>query len=53
MLFWFLTALSILSALMMVTSRNPVHSVLWLVLVFFSISGHYILMNAQSWRSST
>jgi len=47
MLFWFLTALSILSALMMVTSRNPVHSVLWLVLVFFSISGHYILMNAQ------
>jgi len=47
MLFWFLTALSILSALMMVTSRNPVHSVLWLILVFFSISGHYILMNAQ------
>lgn len=46
-LFWFLSALSILSALMMVTSRNPVHSVLWLILVFFAISGHYILMNAQ------
>ena len=46
-LFWFLTALAILSALMVVTSRNPVHSVLWLVAVFFAISGHYILMNAQ------
>ena len=46
-LFWFLSALAILSALMMVTSRNPVHSVLWLILVFFAISGHYILMNAQ------
>lgn len=46
-LFWFLSALSIMSALMMVTSRNPVHSVLWLILVFFAISGHYILLNAQ------
>jgi len=24
-----------------------VHSVLWLIVVFFAISGHYILMNAQ------
>lgn len=46
-LFWFLTSLAILSALMVVFSRNPVHSVLWLVLVFFAISGHYILLNAQ------
>ncbi|WP_336518069.1 NADH-quinone oxidoreductase subunit J [Pollutibacter soli] len=46
-LFWFLTALAILSALMVVFSRNPVHSVLWLILVFFAISGHYIMLNAQ------
>lgn len=46
-LFWFLTALSIFSALMVVFSKNPVHSVLWLIMVFFSISGHYILLNAQ------
>jgi NADH-quinone oxidoreductase subunit J len=32
---------------MVVISRNPVHSVLWLIITFFAISGHYILMNAQ------
>ncbi len=46
-LFWFLTALALFSALMVVFSNNPVHSVLWLIMVFFAISGHYILMNAQ------
>ena len=35
------------SAIMVVISRNPVHSVLWLIVPFFAISGHYILMNAQ------
>lgn len=35
------------SALMVVISRNPVHSVLWLIVTFFAISGHYIMMNAQ------
>lgn len=46
-LFYFLTFLSLLSALMVVISRNPVHSVLYLILTFFSLSGHYILLNAQ------
>src|ERR1700738_1445734 len=46
-LFWFLSVLALFSAIMVVVSRNPVHSVLWLILVFFSISGHYILLNAQ------
>ena len=35
------------SALMMLLSKNPVHSILWLIVVFFSISGHYVLLNAQ------
>ena len=46
-LFWALTALSIFSAVMVITSKNPVYSVLWLILTFFTISGHYILLNAQ------
>jgi NADH-quinone oxidoreductase subunit J len=46
-LFWFLSALGLFSAIMVVISKNPVHSVLWLVIVFFTISGHYILLNAQ------
>jgi NADH-quinone oxidoreductase subunit J len=46
-LFWFLSVLALFSAIMVVVSKNPVHSVLWLIFVFFSISGHYILLNAQ------
>ncbi len=46
-LFWFLSALALGSAIMVLISRNPVHSVLWLIVVFFAISGHYILLNAQ------
>ena len=46
-LFWFLSALALFSALMVLASKNPVHSVLWLIVVFFAISGHYILLNAQ------
>jgi NADH-quinone oxidoreductase subunit J len=46
-LFWFLSVLALVSALMVLISKNPVHSVLWLIAVFFAISGHYILLNAQ------
>jgi NADH-quinone oxidoreductase subunit J len=46
-LFWFLSVIAIFSALMVITSKNPVHSVLWLIATFFAISGHYIVMNAQ------
>lgn len=47
LLFWFLSVVGLFSALMVITSKNPVHSVLWLIVTFFSISGHYILLNAQ------
>jgi NADH-quinone oxidoreductase subunit J len=46
-LFGILAVLAMFSALMVVISKNPVHSVLWLVVTFFAISGHYILLNAQ------
>ncbi len=46
-LFWFLSILALVSAVMVVVSKNPVHSVLWLITVFFAISGHYIMLNAQ------
>src|SRR5436190_21463168 len=46
-LFWFLSILALFSALMVLVSKNPVHSVLWLIVTFFAISGHYILLNAQ------
>jgi NADH-quinone oxidoreductase subunit J len=46
-LFWALTAVALFSALMVITSKNPVYSVLWLIVTFFTISGHYLLLNAQ------
>src|SRR5687768_10960271 len=46
-LFWVLSILALFSAVMVITSKNPVYSVLWLIITFFSISGHYILLNAQ------
>jgi NADH-quinone oxidoreductase subunit J len=46
-LFWFLSALALLGAIGVIASKNPIYSVLCLIIVFFAISGHYILMNAQ------
>jgi NADH-quinone oxidoreductase subunit J len=46
-LFWFLSALALAGAIMVLISKNPIHSILWLIVVFFAISGHYILLNAQ------
>ena len=46
-LFYFLSFLAIISALMVVVSKNPIHSVLYLIITFFAIAGHYVLLNAQ------
>lgn len=46
-LFWFLSVLALGSAIMVVASKSPVHSILFLIITFFAISGHYILLNAQ------
>ncbi len=45
--FFILAFLSVFSALMVVFSRKPVHSVLYTIFCFFTIAGHYILLNAQ------
>ena len=47
LVFWILSALAIGCALGVILSRNPVNSVIFLILTFFMISGHYILLNAQ------
>jgi NADH-quinone oxidoreductase subunit J len=44
--FYFLSFLAILSALLVVFSKNPVHSVLYLIVTFFAIAGHYLLLSA-------
>jgi NADH-quinone oxidoreductase subunit J len=46
-LFYFLSFLAVLFAILVVLAKSPVHSVLYLILTFFCIAGHYVLMNAQ------
>ena len=46
-LFWCLSVMALGSALLVVTSKNLVYCVLYLIITFFAISGHYILLNAQ------
>jgi NADH-quinone oxidoreductase subunit J len=46
-IFYFLSFLAVLSALMVVFSRNPIYSVLYLVITFFSVGGHYLILSAD------
>lgn len=45
--FLFLALITLSSALYVVFAKNPVYSVLSLIVCFFSITGHYALMNAN------
>lgn len=46
-MFWLLSFMTIGFALGVILSKNPVNSVLFLIGTFFTLSGHYVLMNAQ------
>jgi NADH-quinone oxidoreductase subunit J len=46
-LFYLLSGIALLSALMVVLSKSPINSVIYLIVCFLSIAGHYILLNAQ------
>ena len=46
-LFYFLCILAMYSAFMVVISRKPINTVLYLTMAMFCIAGHYVLLNAQ------
>jgi len=46
-LFYMLSAIMIISALLVVFSTNPINSVIYLIICFIAMAGHYILLNAQ------
>ncbi|WP_207533746.1 NADH-quinone oxidoreductase subunit J family protein [Desertivirga arenae] len=46
-LFYLVAFLSIFFSLLVIFSKNPVHSVLYLIVTFFTFTIHYILLNAQ------
>jgi len=45
--FYLFATLTILSAVFVIMSRNPVHSVLWLILAFFNAAGLMVLVGAE------
>ena len=45
--FYLFAALVVLSAVCVITARNPVHSVLWLILAFFNAAGLMVLVGAE------
>jgi len=45
--FYLFAAITLLSGAMTISSRNPVHSVLWLIFAFFNAAGLMILVGAE------
>ena len=45
--FYFFSVIAVASGLLVVLARNPVHSVLWLILAFFSAAGLMVLLGAE------
>ncbi len=45
--FYLFAITSVIAGLLMVISRNPVHSVLWLILAFLSSAGLFVLLGAE------
>jgi NADH-quinone oxidoreductase subunit J len=45
--FYIFATVAVASAVMVITSRNPVHSVLYLILCFFNAAGLFILLGAE------
>ena len=45
--FYLLAAVTLASGVMVISARNPVHSVLFLILAFFNSAGLFVLMGAE------
>ena len=45
--FYLFAGIAVLSGLMVITARNPVHSVLFLILAFFNAAGLFVLLGAE------
>ncbi|MEI7600578.1 MAG: NADH-quinone oxidoreductase subunit J [Aestuariivirga sp.] len=45
--FYLFSAIAVASAVMVISARNPVHSVLFLILCFFNAAGLFVLLGAE------
>lgn len=46
-IFYILAAVTLGTAIMTVLSKHPVHSAVYMIVCFFSIAGHFLVLNAQ------
>jgi NADH-quinone oxidoreductase subunit J len=46
-IFYGLSVLMIFSSIMVLVSKKGIHSLLYLIFSFFTLAGHYVLLNAQ------
>jgi NADH-quinone oxidoreductase subunit J len=46
-LFYLFSTITVIAALRVITARNPVHAVLFLVLAFFNVAGLWMLLQAE------
>jgi len=47
LIFLYFAAVILVSAVLTVTRRNPIHSVMFMLLLFFHIAGVFVLLNAE------
>jgi NADH-quinone oxidoreductase subunit J len=45
--FYFFAGILVIGSLMVITARNPVHSVLFLILAFFNAAGLFVMLGAE------
>jgi NADH-quinone oxidoreductase subunit J len=47
LIFLYFAAVILISAVLIITRKNPIHSVLFMLLLFFHIAGVFVLLNAE------
>jgi NADH-quinone oxidoreductase subunit J len=48
--FYLFSAVLLLAGFLVITARNPVHSVLFLILSFFNAAGLFVMLGRNFWR---
>lgn len=46
-IFYILAAITLGTAILTVLSKNPIHSAIYMIACFFSVAGHFLMLNAQ------
>lgn len=46
-IFYILAALTLATGILTVVSKNPIHSAVYMIICFFSLAGHFFMLNAQ------